>query len=144
MNPYEVEVGARVVVDAPWARRLNRGRAPAATVIRAGGTVIGVRYDDGVTQDVLCYDVSPAGPARAPGRPFEHPSHVPVPFAVAVWAIMCEAGTRDDRAGAWEELDRHPRAVALGWIRDVLIANGAARPEEEMAWWGRELAGPDN
>jgi hypothetical protein len=67
-----------------------------------------------------------------------------VPFALAVWAIMCEAGTRADRALAWEELDRHPRAVALGWIRDVLIANGAARLEEEMAWFGRELAGPDN
>jgi hypothetical protein len=77
-------------------------------------------------------------------RPFEHPAAVPVPFALAVWAILHSAGTRADRLRAWDLLDRHPRAVALGWIRAILEANGAARLEEEMAWFGRELTGPDN
>jgi hypothetical protein len=133
-------VGDRVRVTS--GGRLYKGAA--ATVIRAGGTLIGVRYDDGVTHDVLSYDVRPAGPGGGAGRPFEHPAAVPVPFALAVWAILHEAGTRADRAAAWEELDKHPRAVALGWIRDVLIANRAARLEAEMAWFGRELTGPDN
>jgi hypothetical protein len=31
-------------------------------------------------------------------RPFEHPAHLPVSFARAVRAIMCEAGNREDRA----------------------------------------------
>jgi hypothetical protein len=77
-------------------------------------------------------------------RPFEHPAHVPVPVALAVWRIMCQDGTRDERALAWEELDRHPRGVALGWVKDVLVANRCPRLDEELKWWWGQLCGPDN
>jgi hypothetical protein len=77
-------------------------------------------------------------------RPFEHPAHVLVPFALAVWAIMREAGTREERARCWEELDRHPRAVALGWIRDLVAANRVQPPTEEMEWWERHPRTSDN
>jgi hypothetical protein len=67
-------------------------------------------------------------------RPFQHPAHVPVAFAEAVWRILCMAGTREDQALAWEELDKYPRTVALGWIQEVLAANRVERPADEMAW----------
>jgi hypothetical protein len=69
---------------------------------------------------------------------------VPVPFAVAVWQIMCQAGSREDRAGSWEELDKYPRAQALAWIKEVLAANRVERPAEELASWERQLRQPDN
>jgi hypothetical protein len=77
-------------------------------------------------------------------RPFQHPAHVPVAFAVAVWRILCMAGTREDQALAWEELDKVPRRQALEWIKEVLVANPAPRLAGEMAWWERQLRMPDN
>jgi hypothetical protein len=93
----------------------------------------------------------PPGPPGDPGaggqhmtRPSEHPAHVPVPFALAVWAIMCQAGSREDRAAFWEELDKYPRAQALAWIEEILVLNKVPRLPEELRWWNEQLRTPDN
>jgi hypothetical protein len=75
-------------------------------------------------------------------RAFEHPVHVPVRFVLAGWATMCQAGSREERARCWEEMDKYRRAQALGWIRDVLAANPVERLAEEMEWGGARAGDP--
>jgi hypothetical protein len=76
-------------------------------------------------------------------RPFGHPAHIPPPFALAVHTIMhsgrgCYA---DGRVLAWGEISRVPVRQALGWVRDILTANGVGDEdlEEELAWWAEQL-----
>ena len=68
-------------------------------------------------------------------KAFPCPRAVPLPLALAVWAVL----HNEARPSDWQEIDRVPQAQALAWVEAVLRANGCGRVEEELAWWAAEL-----
>lgn len=67
---------------------------------------------------------------------FNHPAHIPVTFAMAVYNIMHNSPTDQN----WAAIDEY-KAQALGWIEEILISNGSKNMDREMEWWRNQGVG---